>query len=86
MYWPESEVETAMQICRLESNGVANADNWKDSHVGCNGSFGLFQIGCLHGVTRDQLHIPELNIKVAYNLWSTQGWYPWSTYKLLALK
>lgn len=73
-----------MQICRLESQGVATADNWSDSHKGCDGSFGLFQIGCLHGVSRKQLHNPIVNIQVAYDLWKTEGWYPWTTYKKIA--
>ncbi len=82
--WPQ---QTAMTICEMESGGVATASNWKDSHEGCNGSFGLFQIGCLHGVDREDLYDPATNIKVAYQLWKENGFKPWSTYhKLLALK
>lgn len=73
-----------MEICRLESQGYASAVNWKDSHVGCNGSFGLFQVGCLHGVSKEKLYIPEVNVKVAYDLWKTSGFTPWTTYKLIA--
>lgn len=73
-----------MEICRLESNGYSRATNWKDSHRGCSGSFGLFQIGCLHGYSMESLHNPLVNIRVAYALWKENGWAPWTTYKLLA--
>lgn len=75
-----------MSICRLESQGVATASNWSDSHKTCNGSHGLFQIGCLHGHSTEKLYIPEVNIKVAYELWRSDGFTPWTTYKLLAKK
>jgi soluble lytic murein transglycosylase-like protein len=81
--WPQ---ELAMTICEMESDGIATASNWKDSHAGCNGSFGLMQIGCLHGVHREDLYDPATNIKVAYQLWKERGFAPWSTYhKLLAM-
>lgn len=70
----------------MESNGVATASNWKDSHKGCDGSFGLMQIGCLHGHDREELYDPATNIEVAYQLWKDSGFQPWSTYhKLVAL-
>lgn len=81
--WPQS---LAITICDMESNGVATASNWKDSHDGCNGSFGLMQIGCVHGYSRDELYDPETNIEAAYLLWKENGFAPWSTYhKLVAL-
>ena len=79
-------VQTAMAICKLESGGNTNAANWKDSHATCDGSFGLFQIGCLHGYTVEQLKDPNINIRIAYKLWKSNGWWPWTTYKLLAKK
>ena len=81
--WP---VETALAICKLESQGVAKATNWNDSHNRCTGSFGLMQIACVHGVSTEKLYIPEVNIKVAYELWRTSGFTPWTTYKKLAHK
>lgn len=75
-----------MEVCRLESGGVPTADNWDDGHAGCDGSFGLFQIGCLHGVSREDLHNPITNIETAYKLWSTEGWHPWTTYKKIVMR
>lgn len=74
-----------MKICELESEGVAWASNWKDSHETCNGSHGLMQIACIHGWETERLYIPEVNIKVAYGLWKTEGWRPWTTFKKLSI-
>lgn len=70
-------------ICELESGGVATATNWSDSHEGCNGSFGILQVACIHGVDREALYNPATNIKVAYELWKENGYAPWTTYKKL---
>ena len=72
-----------MAICQMESGGVATASNWKDSHEGCDGSFGIMQIGCLHGHARTELYDPAVNIQVAFRLWKESGFTPWSTYKKL---
>ena len=81
-----------MAICELESGGNPQASNWRDSHDGCNGSFGLMQIGCVHGHDREALYDPEANIAIAYSLYISLDkngeplhFRPWSTYtKLLA--
>jgi hypothetical protein len=75
-----------LAICMIESNGVATATNWNDSHIGCNGSFGLLQVGCLHGVAREDLYNPVVNIRVAYHIYKEQGLDAWRTSyrKLLA--
>ena len=79
-------IETAMAVCDIESNGSITATNWKDSHKTCDGSFGLFQVGCLHGVDKEDLYNPEINIRVAYQIYLKQGWSAWSTtMKKLAL-
>lgn len=72
-------------ICELESGGVPTASNWKDSHDGCNGSFGILQVACVHGVAREDLYDPATNIRVAHGLWKERGYVPWTTYqKILA--
>lgn len=76
-------VDIMLGICELESDGVATASNWHDSHDGCNGSFGLLQVACVHGVAREDLYDPATNIKVAYQLWQSNGYAPWTTYKKL---
>lgn len=78
-----------MDVCRIESEGNTYADNWDDYHKGasCWGSHGLFQLGCLHGLTLEESYNPILNIEKAYQLWKADGWNPWfNTMKKLALK
>lgn len=77
-------------ICNLESDGIATASNWHDSHDGCNGSFGILQVACVHGVAREDLYDPATNIKIGYSLFTTVDkggnmlkYSPWSTYKKL---
>lgn len=72
--------ETAMRVCQIESGGNPTAANWNDSHQGCSGSFGLFQVGCLHGYSKEQLERPIFNINVAYKIYKKQGWWGgWKT-------
>jgi len=73
--WP---VDTAMRVCAAESGGNADITN-PEPHpdASCHGSHGLFQVACVHGHSTDKLYIPEYNIKVAYDLWQSSGWWPW---------
>lgn len=66
--WP---VEQAIQVCNVESGGVATADNMNDYHpsYGCSGSHGLYQINCGAGVIYD----PAQNIKTAYEMFVANG-------------
>ena len=75
-------IDTAYEIMKCESSGNPEAVNWKDKHRGCNGSFGLFQVGCVHigpyNITNHkELYDPETNIAVAYEVWKSQGWNAW---------
>ena len=75
-------IDTAYEIMKCESSGNPEAVNWKDKHRGCNGSFGLFQVGCVHigpyNITNHkELYDPETNIAVAYEVWKKQGWGAW---------
>lgn len=86
--WP---IATAMQICRDESQGDPSAINWDDKHYDskgnliCVSSQGLFQVACSWpaslGYTKADLLDPAKNIAMAYDIWSSRGFYPWSTYK-----
>ena len=73
--FPE-DAETALKIAKAESGMNALATNSKDSHKGCTGSFGLFQIACIHG-NKDKLYDVDYNIKVAKELYEQNGWQPW---------
>lgn len=45
----------------------------------CQGSYGLFQMGCIHLRENPKLlWDPELNVKMAYELYKREGWRPWS--------
>ena len=69
----------AYAIMMAESGGDPTAQNLRDNHKGCSGSFGLFQLACFRGSKEDLLTVPK-NIELAYKLWLKEGWNPWSTY------
>lgn len=73
-------VEIAYAVMMAESNGVASAVNWNDSHNGCVGSYGLFQIACLHVTDTSLLFDPAYNVQRAYELWSQSGWRIWGAF------
>ena len=76
----------AWAVMMAESSGNPQAHNSKDYHrrVGCWGSYGLFQMGCIHfghyGLTWDNKFSPEENIQSAYLLWKQRGWKEWGAY------
>lgn len=72
------DVRIAYAVCMGESMGNIHAANWSDRHAGCVGSFGLMQIACIHGATLDMT--PEQNMAMAYNIYKSSGWNPWSAY------
>lgn len=71
------KIETAFDVLMAESGGNPQAINWQDSHKNCVGSFGYFQLGCIHG-TADELLDPIKNIEVAYKVYSKSGTSAWS--------
>lgn len=73
-------VPTMMRIMNLESGCNPNNHNYGDNHGVCLGSYGLFQIGCVHGIAGSLLADPATNISTAYNIWRQQGYTAWSTY------
>jgi soluble lytic murein transglycosylase-like protein len=77
--FPE-EPHLALAIARAESNLNPNAVNWRDAHRGCNGSFGVFQIGCLHVDDVEKLYDVEYNIRMARRIYDQSGWQPWGAY------
>jgi hypothetical protein len=54
--------------------------NAQDSHKGCNGSYGVFQIGCLHETDPNVLYDVEYNIKRAKEIYDQSGWAPWGAH------
>lgn len=69
-----------------ESGLYARASNWSDSHRTCKGSFGIFQIGCVHETDLSVLYDVEKNIKLARAIYDESkartgnGWLPWGAY------
>lgn len=48
----------------------------------CQGSYGLFQIACIHNLENPEaLFDEDFNIKKAYELYEKEGWRPWSVCK-----
>ena len=71
----------AMAVMREESHYNPRAYN-PERHNGCNGSFGLMQVACIHigkyGVEHyTELYDPETNIRVAHEIWKESSWRPW---------
>ena len=71
------DTQVAYAVMKAESGGNPSAVNWNDVHKGCIGSFGLFQLGCMHGAREDLLNA-EKNVEIAYKLWRRDGWSPWT--------
>lgn len=77
-YFPASQVNNALKVMALESNGNPNS-------LSKTCDRGLMQINCVHankvGGNLALLFDPDTNIKVAYEIYQASGWYPWSTAK-----
>ena len=79
-HFPAGEVDTAVCIIRHESSGDPGADNPRSSATG------LFQIlaslwGPHYGVSTEELHEPNTNVRLAKDIWKQQGWSAWSPYR-----
>lgn len=77
--FPEDPV-VALAVAKAESGLYPRATNANDNHKVCMGSYGVFQIGCIHGVDKETLFDPEFNIKKARQLYDERGWQPWGAY------
>jgi hypothetical protein len=76
----EWNAPTMLRIMNAESSCDPSKMNYGDNHGSCLGSYGLMQIGCIHGVTDVQMADPAANIAQAYSIWRSQGYGAWSTY------
>ena len=61
--------------CESSLNPRAYNPEW---HRGCQGSYGLFQVACVHGYSN--LYDPESNVEAAYRVWQEAGgsYRPWT--------
>lgn len=79
-HFPADEVDTAMCVIRYESAGNPEADNPRSTATG------LFQIlgslwGEHYGVTYEELLDPEVNTRLARDIWDRSGWLAWTAYR-----
>lgn len=83
--WPE-DPQTAVAVAWAESGFNPRATNAKDKHRSCYGSFGIFQVGCVHGHDLNTLYDVEENIRIARALYDDakartgNGWQPWGAH------
>jgi hypothetical protein len=68
--------DIAISIMKAESGGKSSAYN-PEWHRNCQGSFGLFQIACVHTTDTESLFDIETNIATAYRIYTHSGWRPW---------
>ena len=70
--WPYAE---ALAVARCENREL------DPSIISDSGDYGIFQINEVHAarVAGDlsRLLIAEVNVRVAYEIWSKEGWVPW---------
>lgn len=77
---------TAVAVAMAESGLNPRATNAQDSHRGCKGSYGIFQVGCVHGYQPAALYDVETNIRIAKALYDDakaktgNGWAPWGAH------
>lgn len=71
---------TAVAVAMAESGLNPYALNTRDSHRGCTGSYGIFQIGCLHESDPSALYDVEYNIRRAKEIYNESKWQPWGAY------
>lgn len=74
------DVGTMQRIMRAESGCNPTNHNHADNHRVCLGSYGLLQIGCVHGYSIAHLSNPANNIAAAYKIYQSQGYTAWTTY------
>lgn len=74
------DVNTMMRIMNAESSCIPTKHNHADNHRVCLGSYGLFQVGCVHGYSMAHLESPANNIAAAYKIFKSQGYTAWTTY------
>lgn len=79
-FFPAGEVDRTLCIMAHESGGNPSAKNPNSS------ARGLMQILASlwaphYGVSYDDLYNPEVNMRIARDIWGNYGWWAWSPYK-----
>lgn len=83
-YFPADQVDNALAVMSLESQGRAGAHNTNGED-----SRGLYQInvgpGANPSLASSNLFDPETNIRVAAQMYQERGWQPWSAARSLGM-
>ena len=64
-----------------DNNSAGETHYDMNGNVVCVGSYGLFQMGCLHFSGNQNPNDPLTNIEVAYQIWKKQGYTAWTMYR-----
>ena len=85
-HFPEN-ADIAIAVAKSESGKLLSVraynPEWHYDRQGnkvCQGSFGVFQIACVHVENTEQLFDPEFNLTKAREIYLEQGWQPWGGY------
>lgn len=70
------DIDIAYAVAQAESELLPTAYN-PEWHNGCQGSYGIMQIACIHEEEPNKLFDAEYNIRRAFELYEEQGWKPW---------
>ena len=73
------DVDVAKAVMMAESGGDPEAYN-PEWHRDCQGSYGAFQIACVHEENPEKLYDLEYNVERAYEIWEEKGWGPWGAF------
>lgn len=76
--FPENP-DLAVAVAKAESGLKGTALN-PEAHKGCQGSYGIFQIACVHERDAEKLHDIRYNIQKARKIYLERGWQPWGAY------
>lgn len=78
LYWPLEEVDYAVTIAERES--AFDTAAWNNDGEDSRGLWQLNVVPAAHPqLAAWNLWDPQVNAFFAHQLWSTQGWRPWST-------
>jgi len=69
----------AIAVMMAESQGNSKAYN-PEWHRTCQGSYGLFQVACMHFEKGDDKLSAKTNIDTAYKVYKQSGFKPWTTF------
>lgn len=71
----------AVAIAKAESGENLKATAYNpEAHKGCIGSYGVFQIACVHEDNIEKLYDVEYNIQRAREIYDSEGWSAWGGY------